>query len=792
MIKTYIKSAIRNCRRQPLYTIINISGLALGIACVILCYLWVKHHINYDKFHENIDDIYQINVEVYWGPEPWIQTNHQSALAPELKRRYPEIKDITRISYTGNVVFNCNEKLMYEHGIVFVDSSFFKIFTFPLIQGSSEEIFSSPRSILFTESMAKKYFGNEDPIGKTIKFNNYVLKIVGVVKDSPPNSTIGFNYILSTAFLKEFRNNPNFDNNWDSWYLYSYLTFKENTDIEAFKSKIEPLFKDFEHIKPENKVLIHPFKKRHLEPLRLNYSGIGLLEYLYIVSFIALVILIIACVNFMNLSTACFSGRAKEVGIRKTVGAKRKYLIRQFFTESVILAFTGGIISIFIVKLVLPFFSQLVSEQLQFQIFDIQFLLILFSIIVFCGFLSGTYPSLYLSSFKPVKVLKGRLVNEKGKNYTRRILVIGQFSLSILFIIGTLTTIKQLKYTLNADLGFDKEHVLYVNLNDATNYHTLKQELLKNPDIESVTAADWWGFNSLTNSYGYDFPGKKPDFDVLLSYQMVDFDYLKTLNVQLKEGRDFSRQHKEDKNQNFILNETAIKVFDIENPVGSEFSMHGRRGKIIGVMKDIHFRSLNNPIEPRIIWITKSELSNVLIKIKANQSSGLSRSLPEIINGIQNDWNKVLPDCPFDYSFIDDMYNSTYQGGRILSRIFSVLAILAIFISCLGLFGLATYSIEQKIKEIGIRKTNGAKVSQVVIMFTLEFTKYVIIAYIIIAPLAYYFMNKWLNNYPYRTEMSWWIFLTAGAAAMIIAILTVCGQSWRAANRNPVEALRYE
>lgn len=527
-----------------------------------------------------------------------------------------------------------------------------------------------------------------------------------------------------------------------------------------------------------------------LKPLRLNDSGLDRLDYLYITATVAFMVLVIACINFMNLSTACYSSRSKEVGIKKTLGSRRIFLIHQFFIESFILTVFGGLISLLVVYFTLPLFNKLIRAELIMDLWNIKFIVLFFLLIGLTAFLAGLYPSFYLSSFQPVKTLKGRMISSKGKIGLRKGLVVFQFSLSILFITGTLITFKQLKYTLNKDIGYDKEHVIFSEITDASKYHLLKEELLKNPHVMNVSAANWWGFDNMSNTYGYDYPGKPRDFDLLLTYQEVDFDYIETIGIPIVEGRSFSKEYKTDSDNAFILNETAIKAFDIIDPVGARFNLHGRQGFIVGVMKDVHFRNLGNRIDPRIIHISNSNFGRVLIRLSHVGSE--KPSLNQMISSISKSWETVYTDTPFDFTFLDDNYKSVYEYERTITSLFSVFAILAILISCLGLFGLALFTAEQKTKEIGIRKTNGAHSRQIISSLILEFLKYVVIAYAIIGPVTYFFMKRWLNNFAYQTELSWWIFVLAGIIASGIAMITVSWQSWQAASKNPVEILKYE
>ena len=790
MFKINFITALRNFRRKPGYTFINFFGLALAITSVMLIAMWVNFQLSYDKFNTNYEKIYQVNAEVHWGDEPSIQSNIQASVAPAVQRLYPEVKYVSRVNYTGDNVIKYNDKVFYEDNIMIIDSSFFDIFSFPIIAGSKEKFFSDPYSIFLTESMVKKYFNNEDPLGKTIHFDQFDMTVTGILKDAPANSSFQFDFLISFDFQKIMYRNPNMDNNWRDWYLYTYLILDVNTDPEAFNAKFATLYDDHPEIKAENKPLIYPFKEMRLRPPWSSQINFGLLDGIYLMSFIAFLILIVACVNFMNLSTASFSGRAKDVGIRKAIGAKRKVLFNQFMTESLILSIAGGLLALLLVKLLIPVFNLMLDERIPSNIFYLKYLLIFGIIVIFSGLLAGSYPSFYLSSYKPVKVLQGKPLSKKGKNTTRSALVIFQFCVAIFLIVSSIFSIKQMKYLLNKDLGFKKDQVIYVKLNNPNQYHNIKQELLKNSNVQAISGANWWGFNNMNNSWGYDYEGKPENFDVLLTHQIVDYDYIETLGIEMVDGRSFSKDFPAD-NRAFILNEEAIRTFGIENPVGKPFTMHGRRGTIIGIMKNANLRNLYNNIDPRIIWITDNNFSCVLIRLSESGNNN-TESVFKKIRSIEKDWIATVPDIPFDYQFVNDMYNETYNYGRYLNRLLTVFAVIAIVISCIGLFGLAIYSTEQRTKEIGVRKVNGAKISQVITLLLNEFFLFVIIAFVLIVPVTYFFVGFLLKMYSYQTEMSWWVYIFSGFLVLIIALITVGMQSLQAARRNPVEALRYE
>lgn len=783
MFKNYFKVAIRNIQRHKAFSFINITGLAIGMACCILIMLWVQDELSYDKFHENEDTLYRMIVQDLDAKGDLGGSTIPYALAPILKSEYPEIANFTRyqdLSWLLNCSFTYQEKKFYEPDFFLADPAFFEMFSFSFIKGDPVTALQDIYSIVLTEDTAYKYFGTEDPMGKVLKINNRRdLKVTGVIKNLPHNTHMQFDMISSIHILGEQK-----IRSW-AWESYSYIQLQPNTDIEEFREKIAgSLTTHSPQTWIKLKINIQPVTKIHL------HQGRGDIRLIYIFSSVAFFILLIACINFMNLATARSAKRAKEVGLRKIVGAHKIQLIRQFFNESLLLAFIALIMALILVRVILGAFNNLTSKPLSLDIIANPALFLgLFVLTILVGIISGSYPALFLSAFQPVQVLKSGFSGRSGGSLFRKILVIFQFSISVVLIIGSIIIFQQLYYIQNRDLGWDRENIIAMPINDELRqqFQSLKDELERNPNILRVTAASTVPTH-IGNTNPILWEGKETDEPASIKFVVTEHDYVKTFGMEILQGRDFSRDFETDVN-NFIVNQKAVELMKMKSPLGKQVRFMGVNGTIIGVVEDFNFRHMRYEIIPLILTIHPKNYDYfykfVFVKLRPTK-------IPKSIEFIKAICAKYSPHFPFKYRFVDDDYNNMYIYERYLARISNTFTFLAIFIACLGLFGLASFMTEQRTKEIGVRKVLGASVPGIIVLLTKEFSKWVIIANVIAWPIAYFAMNKWLNNYSYRVPIFWWIFVAAGAAALAIASLTVSYQAVKAARANPVDALRYE
>jgi len=785
LIKNYLKIALRNIKKHTWYSFINIAGLAIGMTCCILILLWVQDELSYDRFHENASDIYRVIQDINFADHSTTWTITQGPLGPSLKKDFPEIINATRITGRGlRLTYNDRS---FDEVVGMADPSIFEMFTFPLIKGNPATALSDPNSIVLTEEMAEKYFGDENPIGKTIQADNeYDFLVSGVLKKIPDNSHLQFDFIIPFIFGREL--NYTVDR-WGNSQFRTYVQIQKGIPVQEVIQKISGYLYEKPTIEKDARLNLQPLTRIHLHSNYEFDTAHGDITYVALFSLVAFFILFIACSNFMNLATARSGNRAKEVGMRKVAGAHRSSIIKQFFGESILLAFIALFFSLIIVKLLLPAFSNLAAKELSMNISgNLSGLLMLFGIALLTGIISGSYPAIFLSSFQPVKVLKGSLRSGQKGSVFRKILVVTQFSLTILLIICTGVVHNQLNYLRNKKLGYDKEHMIYMGMRGdmRANFDTLKNELLINSNISGVTAS------SNVPTYGYTFSnslwrweGQNPDEEILMRAVFIDYDYFKTFGMEIAECRSYSKDFSTDTTEAIIVNEAAVKAMRMKSPLGKRLSINEQNFQIIGVVKNYNFRSLRQGIDP-LILLFEPQASRVLFaKLKSDNIS-------QTIGYIEKIREKFAPGYPSNYHFLDEALDDLYRSEERVGTIFRYFSVLAIFISCLGLFGLASFMAEQRTKEIGIRKVLGATVSNIIFLLSKEFAKWILVANIIVWPIAYYAANKWLQGFAYRTTIGLWIFILAAAMVLFIALLTVSYQSFKAATANPIDSLKYE
>ena len=783
MLKNYLKIAIRNFYKHKTFSFINISGLAIGMACCMLITLWVQDELNYEKFNKNIDNIFCVVNYSSNNPNSY-SSSVPAPLIPYVKDKYAEIKLASRFRVSGRRLFSYNGNDVFEDTGGFADPELFDIFSFKTVLNDPKAALMDVNTIILTKSMAERYFGSEDPLGKTIKLENQHIFLVGaIIEDIPRSSSIRFDYLIP------FENYGRFDHverdNW-GWYsnIQGHVILQNNVDHEAFSEKIVNELVNNDPI-ATHKLKLFPYKDVRLFGLNNN----GTLKFVLIFSAIAILMLLIACINFVNLTTAQSGKRAKEIGLRKVVGASKSSIRRQIYSELVAIVTIAFILAVFLVYLFLPKLNTLSGKTLTLSLTgNFGLLLFMLGIAFVTLIISGTYPAFYLSSFSPVKIMKPASSTGSGNSSLRKMLVIAQFTISIVLIISTIVITKQMNYIKNKELGFDKDHLVYVELlgNLKTRFDIVKNELLKIPNINSVTTAQSLP-NDASNSAGdIDWEGKPADVEGAMNFIAVEKDYFDTVGVEFIEGETFKTVPDNRLLREFVINEKAVEIMQIENHIGKSFRMWDRApGRIIGIVKNVHNASLHQEIRP-VFYAQFPYFYNYLILNVKNEN------IHNTIGFIQDVIRQINPNYPFEFHFLNENIDHFYQTERQINRIITYFTMLAVFISCLGLFGLSLFMAEQRIKEIGIRKTLGATVSNIVGLMSKDFLLLVAVSNLISWPAAYFIMNKWLQNFVYRIDIGLWIFALAAALALFISLLTISFQTIKAATANPVDSLRYE
>jgi putative ABC transport system permease protein len=804
MFKNYLKTAWRNIKKNKLFSFINILGLSLGIATCFIIMLYVQDELSYDRFNKNADNIARIvfNANINGG-----KINESGVMAPvaqTLKKDFPEVYDATRILGFGTPKITYNNTVFKDDQFALVDPNFFSIFTLPMIKGDAKTALAKADGIVLTQQTAEKYFGKEDPIGKIIEVNTdsiRIYKVTGVIKNTPSNSHFHFDVLGSMTSWVYAKSDS-----WLSGGFHTYLLLRPGTDLKkmeaGFPAMVEKYMglqiqqqmglslKEFRTKGNELGFSLQPLTDIHLNSYTTTeFEAGGNATYVYIFAGVAVFMLIVACINFINLSTAGASKRAKEVGIRKVAGSGRFQLIKQFLSESILITLFALIIAFIIVQLALPAFNNISNEHLS---FNTKTILSFIGLGLIVGIIAGIYPAFYLSSFKPIAVLKGKLTTNHKSFGLRSGLVVFQFFISVTLIIGTIVVYQQMKYIQNKDLGYNKQQILTIPNSYVlgNNEQSFKQQMLQDPRIVSATVSLYKPAGPTNYNNALAYPQGNENLIVDGVEYHVDEQYIPTMDMHMANGRNFSKEFATD-SSGIILNETAAAAFGWNNTtaigktvirqnavIGSNVPYH-----VIGVVKNFNFKSLHEAVSP--LYMVLYPESGLIFKIKTNDVAGLLATM-------KKQWNAYNTDEPFTYSFMDDLFNKTYSAEQKTGTILNIFSILTIFVACLGLFGLVTYTAEQRTKEIGIRKVLGASVSQVTQMLSKEFLKLVLIASLIAFPLSWWAMNKWLQSFAYRISISWWAFVVAGCVTVLIALITVSFQAIKAAIANPVKSLRTE
>jgi len=778
--------AWRNLKTKKSFSFINIVGLSIGMAAATLIILWIQNEVSYDKFHEKIDRTYQVwnKYKIDGKTSAW--NNTPKVMAGTIKQDYPEIELAARVNWSFPVLLSVGDKRLKATGTM-VDSTFPQIFTFPIIKGNPNTALLGTYSIVLTEKLAKKIFGNEDPMGKVIKLDNADnFTVTGIAKDLPNNTSFDFEFLLPWAYLTKKGWDDDF---WGNNSTTTYVLLKKKEGYASLQSKIKDLRKKYDKDDPNIETFLYPISRLHLYgQFEDGVESGGRIEGVRLFGIIAGLILLIACINFMNLSTARSEKRAKEVGIRKVAGAQRMNLISQFLGESVLLSFIAAIIGIVIVTLALPSFNDLVNKQLAIDYSNYKFWLAASGFVLFTGLLAGSYPAIYLSSFRPIKVLKGAFRAVNAQIAPRKILVVVQFTFAIVLIISTIIVRQQLQKGLDRKSGYSKDNLVYHHMegDSEKNYMLIKNELLNSGIAVSVTKTSAPITEGWSNTWGIEWPGKPEGDKTIVNRFVADDAIVRTAGMELVAGRDFDLNKFPTDSTAVILNESAVKLMGFKQPIGQVIKDNGTDWHIVGVVKDFILISPFRPIEPMVIVGAKSWFNVIHIKF------GKDKSTTENIKLTEGIFKKYNPEYPFNYSFVDEQYATKFNDEKRTGKLASVFACLAIIISCLGLFGLASYMAENRIKEIGVRKVLGASVTNITRLLSIDFLKLVIIAFLIAGPLAYWLGESWLKDFPYRVSIQWWVFAMAGILSIMIALLTVGYQAVKAAMANPVKSLRSE
>ncbi len=790
MFKIFFKTAWRNLIKNKAHSFINIMGLSIGLACSLLIFLWVQNELSVDAFFKNDARLYKVYEREYYKDHINGDYDTPGPLAEQLKEKIPEVQDAVMMQEDNDqTALQAEDKILKVEGTA-ASSGLFSMFGYPLLDGTSSSALSSPVSIALSEKTAGAFFGSpRNAMGKTIRFNNKKdFKVTAVFKDLPENASRKFDYVISWKALQE---DQRWLASWSNSGPLTYVLLREHTDpalvdkkLTFFRSSYIQDSSAAYHVElglqKFNQVYLH----NHFENGKV--AG-GRIEYIRLFSIIAIFILLIACINFMNLTTARSVKRAKEVGVRKTIGAVRSLLIRQFIIESLLLTAVAVVVALALMILLLPLFNEATQKQMRLPFSHVSFWLEIVFITIITGLVSGSYPAFYLSSFNPVKVLKGTTKLGTGAVWFRKSLVVFQFVLSLILIIGTIIVSKQINFIQNRNLGYDKENLLYIPVEGelVSKYSTFKDQASQLQGIQNVSfiSDNPVNLDQWTNSV--DWEGRPPNTSISFEHPDAGYDFVKTMKLKIVAGHYFSKDFPTDKD-GFVINETAAKDMGFSNPVGKFITVNGRRGEIIGVLKDFNFRSLHEPVKPMIMQFGEDEdYGNILLRTQPGKTK-------EAIANLATLCKQFNPAFPFTYFFTDEEYQKLYNNEQIVGKLSTAFASLAILISCLGLLGLIIFTAEQRTKEIGIRKVLGATLGNIVQLLSADFLKLVFVAILIASPIAWLAMKSWLNDYAYKINISWWTFAAAGGLVVLIAAITISFQAIKAAIANPVKSLRTE
>jgi len=786
MLKNYFISAIRNIKRQKWYSLINLAGLTIGMTFFVMISLYVRYELSFDRFHKDSNDVYRVLAdtrETYRGKSEVAIT--PGPLGTAMVEEFPEVLNATKVR-ANSVVMKYKENTFVETRLYYADPAFLEIFHFPLISGNYKNALVEPNSLLITQDMSEKYFGEEYPLGKTVQVGKTDYTITGILENIPGNTHFRFDFLASFASLVELRGLDEVYR-WTSWSYHTYILLHNEGDPLVLENKLPDFLKKNYKEDATQTLRLQPIANIHFHTkANFELESNADIRNIYLLSAIGLFILLIACFSYMNLSTARATTRAKEIGMRKVIGANRMQLIKQFLGESMLFSFVALIISLFAVKLLLPAFRIYFDRKLEAAfIQDWTFVAILFGLGLFIGLVSGSYPSIVLSSFQPTAVLKGsRVLRSRSSSLFRNSLVIGQFAISVALIFCTIVVYKQLHFMKNKELGFIKDYVVIVP-NPKQGYESLEYDLQQNTNILDIASSNELLHNINSASFGV-WDGYTPEEQLLVYRNWIDNNFLEFYNIPIVEGRGFAKEFNDEVDRVYILNESAVKAIGWENPIGKQFSFsEDETGVVVGVVKDFNFAPLHLNIEPLVLTPSSDTPRWLSIRIHP-------QNVPETLGLIEKTWKTSYPEGEFNYTFLDDRLDRMYRTEEKLGKTFSIYTFIAIFVACLGLFGLASFTTEQRTKEIGIRKVLGATEWNITVLTTKEFLILVLVANAVAWPLAYFVMQQWLQNFAYKTSMGIWMFVLSAGMSLVIAFFTVGYQSVKAALANPIDSLRYE
>jgi predicted permease len=788
MIKNYFKTALRNLWKTKGYSFLNIAGLAIGIACAALIFLWIEDELTYNSYFPNTKNIYKVKDRQTYDGTTFVFDATPGLLAPSMKAEIPGIKNTARTTWGDNGLFSLDDKSIYESGL-FVDSSFFSIFHLHFLEGNPASVFANLNSLVITETMARKFFGSTNAMGKSLKVDNdKAFIITGVIKDLPENTSFRKNHWFAPFKIYEDKNT--WLQQWGNNGVVTYVETEPTADVAAINKKL------YGYVQSKNKdatakMSIYPMSRWRLYD-SYDKNGAekkGLIKFVDLFSIIAWIILLIACINFMNLATARSEQRAREVGVRKVLGAGKQKLILQFIGESLFMAVISALLAVGIIYLTLPFFNDLVEKHLSVRPFDPTHLLAISAIAIICGLIAGSYPAFYLSSFNPVTVLKGfRLKQRTSAGFIRKGLVVAQFTISVILIISTILIYQQIRHAKDRDLGYNKNNLVFMETQGkmVDNFDLIKNDLINTGLVQNAALSSQDVLQYGSNSGDFSWPGKDPSKQLLVSIDYVSPELISTAGMRLKEGRDFYPNASVDSN-NVIINETLAKAMNTKNVVGSIISRgSGDQYTVVGVVHDFIYNNMYAAPAPLVMFCYPKYASFLSVRFKPNTN------VQTDIEKLESTIKKDNPGYPVEYKFVDQEFDQYFKAETLIGKLAGVFATLAIIISCLGLFGLSAYTAERRTKEIGIRKVIGASVSGIAGLLSKDFLLLVMISCVIAFPIAWLIMKKWLHDYEYRIQISWWIFIEAGLLAIMIALITVSFQAIKAAIANPVKSLRTE
>jgi putative ABC transport system permease protein len=787
--------AFRNLLRQKLYSVLTIAGLAIGMSSLVLLGLYVKEELSFDRYHQQAKLIYRLNVHLAWAENQFKSGVVSARMGPALRQEFAEVEKFLRVKKGGETLFSLPGKELFGKEIIYADSTLFDFFDYKFLAGSPLKALSSPTSVVLTRSLAERLFGTTEVVGKVVTLKEkFPLLVRAVIEDAPQNHHLRFQAIV--PYYNSQLSEVNLEQ-WDYFSSMVYLMLSPGTQVKQLEDKMPAFYQkyiakaigDDGSVKVTFQISFQPLTSIHLHSSHLMGKEEGSsIAYVYTFSAIGLFIFLIALVNYVNLATARSASRAKEVGIRKVVGSGFWQLVGQFLCESLLLAALSLVLSVILVQSLLPFFNSVSGKSLSWPLWQVDTLLFLVLFVLGTGLLSGLYPALVLTNFKPTQVLKGRFSSSSKGVLLRKSLVVFQFTLSIIMIIGTVIVYRQLHYMRQSQLGFNQEQVLVVNLKSPSvqqNVAVLKSKLLQNTAIKEVSTTNGAVGGELSNKTTFSFFSKGKETPISSEYFHVDESFLEVLQIPLKEGRNFSSQLSRDSLDAVLINEAMLQRLGWQNSALGTIELEGRKLPVTGVLQNFHLRSLHHQIEPLVLLYKQNQGDQLLIRIAAGQ-------VPQALAYLQQVYKHVNPTAPFEYTFLDEKFARQYQQDEQKGLIFLAFSAVAIFIACLGLFGLAAYTAQQRTKEVGIRKVLGASVASLVALLSLEFVKLLLLAFLIASPLAYLGMQQWLEDFPYRIQIPVWVFVLAGGVALLVALLTVSYQSIKAALSNPVKSLRSE